>query len=92
MNPLMELMVLGQLGVVLHYWKQYAEASKDDKVYNLSKSIPTAILSSLTTGILIYLHKDIEDLYVVTRFSAVILGYFGNSIFFSFVDAKKPKV
>jgi hypothetical protein len=27
---------------------------------------------------------------VITKFSALILGYFGNSVFFSFVSAKKP--
>ena len=40
--------------------------------------------------VLIYLHKDIEALYVVTPFAAVVLGYLGNSVFFSFVTAKKP--
>jgi hypothetical protein len=37
------------------------------------------------------LKDDISDLYVITPFGALVLGYIGNSVFFSFVDAKKPK-
>lgn len=84
-------MLLGQAGVFIHYFKQWVGANKDGKTYDLKRAIPMAVLSSLTTGLLIYLKDDIGDLYVVTRFSAVALGYFGNSVFFSFVDTKKPK-
>ena len=51
-----------------------------------------ALLSSITTALLVYLKNDIADLYVVTKFGAVVLGYVGNSTFFSFVDVRKPKV
>jgi len=92
MNPLMELMLLGITGVFLHYFKEWANANKRGELYNLSKALPMAALSSITTLLLVYLKDDIADLYPVTRFSAVILGYFGNSVFFSFVDTKKPNV
>jgi hypothetical protein len=29
---------------------------------------------------------------VVTPFGALVLGYIGNSVLFSFIDAKKPKM
>jgi hypothetical protein len=86
-----ELMLLGQVGVFIHYFKEWVLANKAGKEYDLKKAVPMAVLSSLTTGLLVYLHEDIKELYVVTRFSAVALGYFGNSIFFSFLDTKKPK-
>lgn len=88
---MIELMLLGQVGVFIHYFKEWVLANQKGQNYDLKKAIPMAVLSSLTTAILIYLHKDIEDLYVVTKFSAVALGYMGNSLFFSFLDTKKPK-
>lgn len=87
-----ELLILGQLGVALHYGKEYVVANNNGKKYELKKAIPMALLSSITTAILIYLKDDISDLYVVTKFGALILGYVGNSTFFSFVEVRKPKI
>lgn len=89
---MLELLLLGQLGVLLHYLKDWVVANNQGKNYELKKSIPMALLSSLTTAVLVYLKDDINDLYVITKFGAVVLGYAGNSIFFSFVDVRKPKV
>lgn len=86
-----ELLLLGQAGVLLHYGKEYVVSNNQGKKYDLKKALPMAILSSLTTMLLIYLKDDINDLYVVTKFGAVVLGYVGNSTFFSFVDVRKPK-
>jgi len=87
-----ELFLLGQVGVMLHYFKEWVVANKAGKEYEFKKAFPMAALSSITTGLLVYLKDDIADLYVVTKFGAVILGYIGNSVFFSFVDVKKPKI
>lgn len=87
-----ELQLLGIAGMAVHYLKEWNAANNEGKQYNLKRAIPTVLLSGLTTGLLIYLRKDIEDIYPITKFSAVVLGYLGNSIFFSFVNAKKPKV
>jgi hypothetical protein len=87
-----ELLILGQAGVVLHYLKEFVVANNQGKKYELKRAIPMAVLSSLTTMLLVYLKDDISDLYVVTKFGAVVLGYVGNSTFFSFVDVRKPKV
>lgn len=89
---MLELFLLGQAGVFIHYLKEWVIANKADKEYNFKKAIPTAALSSICTALLVYLHEDIADLYPVTKFSALILGYMGNSIFFTFVDVKKPKI
>lgn len=86
-----ELLFLGLTGVVLHYFKDWVLANKVGKQYDIKKALPMAALSSITTALLIYLKDDIADLYVVTKFGAVALGYLGNSIFFSFLDVKKPK-
>lgn len=86
-----ELLLLGQAGVILHYAKEFAVANSQSKNYDLKKALPMALLSSITTALLVYLKDDINDLYVVTKFGAVVLGYMGNSIFFSFLDVKKPK-
>lgn len=89
---MIELMILGQVGVFVHYFKEWVLANNKGQKYDLKKAIPMAVLSSLTTGLLVYLKEDIADLYVVTKFGAVILGYLGNSVFFSFLDTKKPKL
>jgi hypothetical protein len=87
----LELFLLGQAGVLIHYFKEWVNTNKRGGQYDLKKVLPTAALSSLTTGLLIYLREDIASLYVVTKFGAVILGYIGNSVFFSFIDSRKPK-
>lgn len=87
-----ELQLLGLLGLMIHYLKDWEENQKQGKKYGLSKLLPTILLSAITTSVLIYLKEDIKELYVVTKFGAIILGYLGNSVFFSFVTAKKPVV
>lgn len=86
-----ELYLLCLLGTVIHYLKDFEQHKRLGQKYSLGSLIPTIILSVITTQVLIYLRGDIADLYVITPFSALILGYFGNSVFFSFVDAKKPR-
>jgi hypothetical protein len=89
---MIELMLLGQAGVFIHYFKGWVTANNKGEKYDLIKAIPMAVLSSITTGLLIYLRDDIVNLYPITKFSAIALGYFGNSVFFSFLDTKKPKL
>lgn len=89
---MLELMLLGQAGVLLHYFKEWVLANNRGQKYNLTKALPMALLSSLTTAILVYLKDDIQNLYVVTPFGALVLGYLGNSTFFSFLNVRKPKL
>ncbi len=88
---MMELLLLGQAGVVIHYLKAWVLADKKGSKYDLKKALPMALLSSITTALLVYLKDDIAPIYVVTKFGAVILGYIGNSTFFSFVEVRRPK-
>jgi len=91
MQPVhIELYLLGALGILIHYLKDFEQAKKQGKKYSISQYLPTIMLSIVTTMVLIYLREDIADLYVITKFSALILGYVGNSLFFSFVTAKSP--
>lgn len=86
-----ELYLLGLAGVAIHYIKDWVAHEKKGLKYGISKSLPMILLSTITTLLLVYLREDIQDLYVITPFSAVVIGYIGNSLFFSFVDAKMPK-
>lgn len=88
---MIELLLLGVVGVFIHYFKEWVIANNQGKAYDLKRALPMAGLSLLTTLVLIYLKEDIEALYPITKFNAVILGYLGNSVFFSFIDTKKPK-
>jgi hypothetical protein len=85
-----ELYLLGLAGVAIHYLKDWVIHTDKGLKYGWHKAVPMALLSTVTTMLLVFLRDDIADLYVITPFGAVILGYIGNSVFFSFVDAKKP--
>lgn len=85
-----ELYILTLVGILIHYVKDWVSHQNKGVKYGWAKALPTMVLSVLTSITLIYLREDIADLYVITPFSALILGYVGNSVFFSFVDAKKP--
>ena len=86
-----ELYLLGLAGVAIHYLKDWVIHTDTGVKYGWQKAVPMALLSTVTTMLLVFLRDDIVGLYVITPFGAVILGYIGNSVFFSFVDAKKPK-
>ena len=87
-----ELYLLALAGVAIHYLKDWVEHDKKGLEYGWRKSIPTMLLSVVTSLLVVYLREDIASLYVITPFSAVVLGYVGNSVFFSFIDAKQPKL
>ena len=91
MQIAIELYIMGMAGVFVHYLKEWVLANKSGKEYNLYRALPMALLSIVTTLIAVYLRDDIAALYPITAFSALALGYFGNSVFFSFLDTKKPK-
>lgn len=91
MNIQLELQLLGIAGLLIHFLKDWVTQYEQEKKYKLTQSIPAVLLSIVTTSLLIYLKDSIADLYVITKFSAVVLGYFGNSVFFSFIIAKKPE-
>lgn len=91
MQIAIELYLMGLAGVFVHYLKEWVLADKKGQQYNLRRALPTALLSAVTTALAVYMREDIAALYPITAFSALALGYFGNSIFFSFLDTKKPK-
>lgn len=84
-----ELQALGLAGLVIHALKDWVSHNKEGRAYPLTKSLPAYLLSAITTGVLIYLKDDISNIYVITPFSALVLGYLGNSVFFSFIKAKE---
>lgn len=91
-NIHLELYILGIIGLFLHYFKTWSDAQKTGKEFSVNKVMPMALLSLMTTLLVIYLRDDLKEFYPITRVSAVVLGYAGNSVFFSFLNSKKPKV
>lgn len=91
-NLHLELYLLGLFGLLLHYMKSWADAQKKGTEFNIVKVMPMALLSLMTTVLVVYLRDDLKEFYPITRVSAVVLGYFGNSVFFSFLNSKKPKI
>ena len=88
----LELYALGIIGLFLHYFKTWADTQKKGGEFSVMKVMPMALLSLMTTLLVIYLRDDLKEFYPITRVSAVVLGYAGNSVFFSFLNGKKPKV
>ena len=88
----LELYALGMVGLFLHYFKTWADTQKKGGEFSVIKVMPMALLSLMTTLLVIYLRDDLKEFYPITRVSAVVLGYFGNSVFFSFLNRKKPKI
>jgi len=88
----MELYLLALAGIAIHHLKDWVDLNKKGLVYGWAKELPTILLSVFCAMILVYLKDDISNLYVITPFGAIVLGYVGNSAFFSFVDARKPNI
>lgn len=88
---MLELHLLGIAGCLIHYFKEWVNANKKEEHYDLKKALPMAALSMLTTALLIHIKDDLSQLYPMTRLSVIVLGYFGNSVFFSLMNTKKPK-
>lgn len=86
-----ELYLLALGGVAVHYLKDWVAHKKRNVSYGLSKELPVILLSILTSVLLVYVREDISTIYVITPVGAIIVGYAGNSIFFSLINAKKPR-
>jgi hypothetical protein len=87
-----ELQALGLAGLVIHALKDWVGHNKEGRAYPIAKSFPAYLLSAVTTSIIIYLKDDIANIYLITPFSAVVLGYLGNSVFFSFIKTKSKGI
>lgn len=83
--------ILGLIGVLMHYLKLWKNAKDESKKFQLKTHYPSVLLSIMTTLILIFLKDDIEDIYVVTKFGAIALGFGGNAFFFDLIDTKTQK-
>ena len=83
--------LLGLLGVLLHYLKLWKNARAEGKRFLLKSHYPNVLLSVICTLILVFLREDIVDIYVVTKFGAIALGFGGNALFFDLIDTKTQK-
>jgi len=82
------LLCFGYVGILTHYVKKWSEKVEKEEIFNLKKTRPSIILSLITTTVLIILREEIVNLFVFTRFGSFIVGYFGNSWFFGFIEKK----
>jgi hypothetical protein len=82
------LMLIGYFGIVTHYVKKWSEKVEREEEFKIKKSVPSIILSFITTSILIILRSELESFIVFTKFVAFMVGYFGNSWFFGFIENK----
>ena len=77
---------------MIHALKEWVSHKKEGRANPIAKSYPAYLLSAVTHRVLIYLDHDIKTMYVITPFSALVLGYLGNSVFFRFIKAKEKDV
>lgn len=82
------LLGFGYVGILTHYLKKWSEKAEQEEPFYIRRFIPSIILSIITTSVLIVLRKELESLYVFTKFSSFVVGYFGNSWFFGFIEQK----
>lgn len=82
------LLLFGYVGILTHYIKKWSEKVEKEEIFSLKKSAPSIVLSLITTTVLIILREEIQSLFVFTRFGSFIVGYFGNSWFFGFIEKK----
>ncbi len=86
-----EYLLLAYAGLLLHYlmrWKEVVEAKKN---FELSKEIPSFLVSILTTTLLVYVGKDMVDIYPLTPATSILLGYGNQSIFGKLLKIKGAK-
>src|SRR5690242_7476481 len=79
-------LALGYAGVISHYVKKWADKTENEEAFKIKKSLPSILLSFITTSVLVILRKDISGFIVLTPFTAFMLGYFGNSWFFGYIE------
>lgn len=87
-----ELLLLAYAGLLLHAlgdWKAYNDGSKIFPGWK--RQIPSFLSNILTITLLVYVKEDIKNLYVITPFGAILLGYAGQSIFSKLLAARMPK-
>ncbi|WP_337045381.1 hypothetical protein [Emticicia sp. 17c] len=83
--------ILALLGVLISYMEQLSNAKKQKVRYVFKNEWPGILLTMIVTLVMVYLREDIKELYVVTNFGAVILGYSGSSFFLSILKSKLPR-
>ncbi|MBA4849030.1 hypothetical protein [Emticicia sp. BO119] len=83
--------ILGLIGVLLHYLKLWKNAKDEGKRFSLRHHYPNLLLSIICTLILVFLKEDIKDIYVVTKFGAIALGFGGNALFFDLIGTRTQK-
>jgi hypothetical protein len=88
MSETVALLVFGYVGVITHYVRKWADKVERDELFIMKKSAPSIILSVITTTVLIILRSELAALYVFTKFSSFVVGYFGSSWFFGFIERK----
>lgn len=88
-----QLLLLAYAGMALHYLMRFKDllGSNDRAPLNIPQEIVGAIISILTTTILVYVKDDIASIYVVTPVGAVLLGYAGQSVFNKLVSTRFPQ-
>lgn len=81
-------LVFAYAGIATHYLKKWSEKVEKGEEYNLKKSVPSIILTFITTTVLVLIRAEIVNLFVFTKGSAFIVGYCGHSWFFGLIDKK----
>lgn len=81
----MQLYILALLGLMLHYGALLNSAlKKPEFTWNtfISQNLFMFILSLVFSGIVVYLKDDVSEFFVVTKLSAVFVGYFAGDIYY----------
>lgn len=75
------LFALGLAGVALDLLFKIREWAANGVKPKIGLTIVNTVISVLIVGVLIFLKDEIKEIFVVTKFSAFILGYTAQSVF-----------
>jgi len=79
-------------GVLIHFVFKWYSALKKGVKFEWKLPLATAILSMIVNGILILIRADLEGILPFTMFTAVMYGYFGDSVFRNLMKTQKEKI
>ncbi|MBU0778032.1 hypothetical protein KKH23_06400 [Patescibacteria group bacterium] len=77
-------------GVLIHFAFKFYTSIKLKVKFEWKLPLATAVLSIITNAVLILVREDLIGILPFTKFTAVMYGYLGDSVFRNLIKTQKP--